>query len=399
MFDWDAYMEEVYGVFNNGTLDYSNLKGDTGALVYPAGFVWLFSAFYKLFDWDYVHFTTEYDWSRKNISGYEERVIRPTNRIYGIQAMYLFVYLGVLTLLFRVFKRTKAIPPYVFALVSLSRRVHSIFVLGLFNDCFALLFFMISLDLFTRDNWLLGCFWYSVAVSIKMNILLFAPGLLLLLLKRFGVRETIFKYIVVCALVQIVIALPFLATYPKEYIKGAFDFGRQFYHQWSVNWQFVPESIFQSKLWSTGLILGQLCTLLAFVVNRWCVLEGGVLLSFNYYTEVSSPSSNLKKSGKSLAVEHIVNVMFVSNFIGICFCRSLHYQFYVWYHFSIAYLLFAQTLFPKYLNFLLITVIEVAWNQHHPMIWSSLVLFCSHFIILFGLWRGSRLKMPKRNSA
>merc|ERR1711991_367720 len=60
IFDWDAYMEEVYGVFHNHTFDYSKLKGDTGALVYPAGFVWLYTIFYKLFQWDYVHFTTEY---------------------------------------------------------------------------------------------------------------------------------------------------------------------------------------------------------------------------------------------------------------------------------------------------------------------------------------------------
>ena len=74
-------MEEVYGAFHNRTFDYSKLKGDTGALVYPAGFVWLYTIFYKLFLWDYVHFTTEYPESRKNISGYDERTIRPTGRM------------------------------------------------------------------------------------------------------------------------------------------------------------------------------------------------------------------------------------------------------------------------------------------------------------------------------
>ena len=48
IFDWDAYMEEVYGAFHNRTVDYSKLKGDTGALVYPAGFVWVYTIFYKL---------------------------------------------------------------------------------------------------------------------------------------------------------------------------------------------------------------------------------------------------------------------------------------------------------------------------------------------------------------
>lgn len=39
--DWKAYMEEVQGV-ENGEYDYANLKGGTGPLVYPGGFVWIF---------------------------------------------------------------------------------------------------------------------------------------------------------------------------------------------------------------------------------------------------------------------------------------------------------------------------------------------------------------------
>ena len=36
--DWKAYMDEVGG-FLDGERDYLNLRGDTGPLVYPAGFV------------------------------------------------------------------------------------------------------------------------------------------------------------------------------------------------------------------------------------------------------------------------------------------------------------------------------------------------------------------------
>jgi len=42
--DWKAYMEEVEGV-ENGEYDYANLKGGTGPLVYPGGFVWIFMMF------------------------------------------------------------------------------------------------------------------------------------------------------------------------------------------------------------------------------------------------------------------------------------------------------------------------------------------------------------------
>jgi alpha-1,3-mannosyltransferase len=40
-------MQEVEG-FWNGTTDYSQLKGDTGPLVYPAGFVYIFLGLYHL---------------------------------------------------------------------------------------------------------------------------------------------------------------------------------------------------------------------------------------------------------------------------------------------------------------------------------------------------------------
>lgn len=40
--DWKAYMQEVAG-FLDGERNYYNLKGDTGPLVYPAGFVYIFS--------------------------------------------------------------------------------------------------------------------------------------------------------------------------------------------------------------------------------------------------------------------------------------------------------------------------------------------------------------------
>ena len=40
-------MQEVEGVVN-GTWDYTHLKGDTGPLVYPAGFVYFFGILYYI---------------------------------------------------------------------------------------------------------------------------------------------------------------------------------------------------------------------------------------------------------------------------------------------------------------------------------------------------------------
>ena len=47
--DWQAYMQEVKG-FLDGERNYLKLKGDTGPLVYPAGFVYIFSLLYYVTD-------------------------------------------------------------------------------------------------------------------------------------------------------------------------------------------------------------------------------------------------------------------------------------------------------------------------------------------------------------
>jgi len=39
--DWVAYMQEVT-TYQNGERDYVNIRGDTGPLVYPAGFLYLY---------------------------------------------------------------------------------------------------------------------------------------------------------------------------------------------------------------------------------------------------------------------------------------------------------------------------------------------------------------------
>jgi alpha-1,3-mannosyltransferase len=62
--DWKAYMQEVAGVIESvssihishskhppqGIYDYKELRGDTGPLVYPAGFVYIYSLLYWITD-------------------------------------------------------------------------------------------------------------------------------------------------------------------------------------------------------------------------------------------------------------------------------------------------------------------------------------------------------------
>ena len=81
-------MQEVEGVVGtNGTWDYTHLKGDTGPLVYPAGFVYFFTILY---------YVTNYGTNIK-------------------LAQYIFAgfYLLNLALVFRIYSKSKRVSYFV----------------------------------------------------------------------------------------------------------------------------------------------------------------------------------------------------------------------------------------------------------------------------------------------
>ncbi|XP_061861787.1 dol-P-Man:Man(5)GlcNAc(2)-PP-Dol alpha-1,3-mannosyltransferase [Colius striatus] len=355
--DWKAYMEEVEG-FANGTLDYTRLQGGTGPLVYPAGFVYIFLGLYHA-----------------------------TGRGADIRlAQYLFagLYLLNLLLVFRIYCRTNKVPPYVFFFMCCaSYRIHSIFVLRLFNDPVAMVILFLAINLFLEDCWSWGCLLFSLAVSVKMNILLFAPGLLFLLLQRFGLLGCIPK-LCICALLQVVLGLPFLLVNPVGYLTRSFDLGRQFQFKWTVNWRFLPEEVFQSRAFHVALLLAHLAGLGLFAARRWCRSEESI------FSLLRDPAER-KPPPPPLTVNKIVFVLFSSNFLGLCCSRSLHYQFYVWYFHTLPYLLWCTptTKLAHMPKVLLLGVIELCWNTYPSTICSSLSLHICHGLILLQLWSGT----------
>lgn len=356
--DWKAYMQEVEG-FLNGTLDYGELKGDTGPLVYPGGFVYLFSLLYFL--------------------------TGRGNDIRLAQYLYLMFYLILLQLVFRLYRKSKKVPAYCLVIMCFTTyRIHSLFVLRLFNDPIAVILFYASLNLMLDDKWSLGSTFYSLAVSVKMNILLYSPALLLAYLNILGLKKTIFQ-LFLCASIQVIIGLPFILYNPYSYIKGSFDFGRVFLYQWTVNWRFLPEYIFLNRWFHLFLLLLHISLLCVFlrIINKY----------FNTYAKLkyiqSGVKSQLKKKSAHVNMDSVVQLFlfpfFVVNFIGIICGRSLHYQFYVWYYHSIPYLLWCCN-FSVISRLTLLGVIELCWNIYPSTNISSIVLLMSHLMILVSLY-------------
>ncbi|XP_021907001.1 dol-P-Man:Man(5)GlcNAc(2)-PP-Dol alpha-1,3-mannosyltransferase [Carica papaya] len=353
--DWDAYMSQVSG-FLGGERDYINLKGDTGPLVYPAGFLYVYSAI-------------------QYVTGGE---------VYAAQILFGTLYIINLGIILFIYLKTDVLPWWALSLLCLSKRIHSIFVLRLFNDCCAMTLLHAALACLLCRKWHLGLIIFSGAVSIKMNVLLYAPPLLLLLLKVMNIGGVI-SALAGAALVQILLGLPFLTSHPIAYISRAFNLGRVFIHFWSVNFKFVPESVFVSKEFAVFLLITHLTLLATFAHYRWCKHEGG-LLRFLYSRDFSVKlTSSLSSSSRILKEEHILTTMFVGNFIGIICARSLHYQFYSWYFYSLPYLLW-RTPFPTLLRLVLFGGVEFCWNVYPSQVFTSALLLCLHLVILWGLW-------------
>ncbi|KAF6142489.1 hypothetical protein GIB67_039453 [Kingdonia uniflora] len=171
--DWDAYMSQVSG-FLEGERDYSNLKGDTGPLVYPAGFLYMYSA---------IQFVTG-------------------GEVYPSQILFGILYIINLGIVLFIYVKTDVLPWWALSLLCLSKRVHSIFVLRLFNDCYAMTLLHAALATLLCQRWHMGLIIFSVAVSIKMNVLLYAPPLLLLMLKSLSIGGVI-SALAGAALVQV----------------------------------------------------------------------------------------------------------------------------------------------------------------------------------------------------
>ena len=96
-----------------------------------------------------------------------------------------------------------------------------------------------------------------------------------------------------------------------------------------------------------------------------------ILSAFNRHRNVSS--------------HFIITTIFVSNFIGIAFARTLHYQFYVWYFHTIPYLLWHSVTIPVYLRCFVFLSIEIAFNVYPATWWSSLLLQVKWYIVYFAM--------------
>lgn len=358
-------------------------------------------------------------------------------------------------LVLRLYCKSRRVPPYVLIICAFtSYRIHSIYVLRLFNDPIAVLFLYLALNLFVDRKWYMGSIAFSLGVSIKMNILLFAPALLLFYITNLGYVKTAIQ-LFVCAAVQVILGAPFLLTYPQEYIKNSFNLGRIFEHKWTVNYRFLDRDTFEDKYFHIGLLVVHVLLLAVYAkpcfnyFQSYCRLrqlekqltpqitaqnkqlkeektkpkakkvakkDEDEKLSEEQQQFLNSFEKGLKKNPGTTAppkkIEEEPEVIpeqysihfdqciqlallpfFLSNLIGLVCARSLHYQFYVWYFHSLPYLAWCAD-YRVSVRFLILLLIEFCWNQYPSTIISSILLHVCHIALLLGISRNLFKKIP-----
>jgi hypothetical protein len=115
----------------------------------------------------------------------------------------------------------------------------------------------------------------SLALSVKMSILLYLPAVAVILLKRRGLLRSL-GYMCIVVAIQIGLGSRFLFAFPWEYLKCSFDFSRQFLYIWTVNWKMMSEEAFLSRHFTYSLLACHVSTLLVVGHYYWCRAEGGI---------------------------------------------------------------------------------------------------------------------------
>lgn len=267
-------------------------------------------------------------------------------------------------------------------------------MLRCFNDCFATFFLWLAILLFQHGSWLTGSLVYSWGVGIKMSLLLVLPMVGILIFFTQGVFGTVAVLGSMGAL-QLLTATPFL-RFPWAYLSRAFEFSRQFFFKWTVNWRFVGEDVFLSKQFSYTLLALHASVLLTFIVTRWLPPTGKSLPDVLRAT--FSQNQNWGPLHKGFSPKYILTTILTANVIGLLFARSLHYQFYAYLAWSTPYLLWRSGQHPVS-QYVLWAAQEWAWNVFPSTPLSSAVVVGVMAITVALVWIGTADDVPSAQRA
>ena len=126
--------------------------------------------------------------------------------------------------------------------------------------------------------------------------------------------------------------------------------------KWSVNFKFLPSDVFYSVKLTFTVLAAHVYTLYLFG-RRLTRVHGGFCALLRARPKIRSDCLS-----RELRSEHVLWVLCVSNFVGVAFARSLHFQFYSWYFHALPFLLWSCESMPTLIRLFIFAALEYAWS-------------------------------------
>jgi alpha-1,3-mannosyltransferase len=358
-------MQQV-SLFVNGENDYFLLKGDTGPLVYPAFHLYIYSGLYYLTD-------------------------NGTN-IFKAQCVFALLYLCTLAIVLACYRRVGA-PPWLLVPLVLSKRLHSIFLLRLFNDAWVTFFLWAAIYGFTDGGFHYGGFLWSAAVGVKMTALVAAPAAGVIVLQGLGTSEASFVGMY-CIMIQLLSSFPFVQEGNFHYFLASFDFGRQFLYKWTVNWRFVGEEVFTSKAFATSLLVVHVSIMLFFLQTQWVKPSSSSILDFLHKYTRTMDNKTEQTYVRNVTPTFAMDTMLGSIAIGLLCARTLHYQFFAYLGWASPYLLWRAGVHPV-LIVANLAAQEWAWLVYPSTSASSVTVVVQLIVAVVSAWFAPVINPPQ----
>lgn len=203
-----------------------------------------------------------------------------------------------------------------------------------------------------------------------MSLLLSLPAFGVILFLTRGITGGL-KQASLMAQLQVLIGLPFLQKDWRGYLSKAFEFSRQFFFKWTVNWRFVGEERFLSQEFSVALLIGHI-GMLGIFATKWLRPSGlSIPEIIMAVAKGKEPLVNIQSVVASrITPTFVMTTILTANTIGMLFARSLHYQFFAYLAWSTPFLLWKSGIHPV-LQYGLWAAQEWAWNVYPSTEFSS----------------------------
>ena len=279
-------------------------------------------------------------------------------------------------------------PPYILVLLIFSKRLHSIFMLRLFNDCFAVLALFTSIYAYQKGFYTLGSLVYSFGLGTKLSLALAGPAIAIVLFQVLEPSRAM-NALMLMLQMQIVVGFQFWSVNARAYFGRAFELGRQFLFKWTVNWRFAGEQRFLSGNFAIGLLVANATILAIFLQTRWLRPSGLSPPRMAMTIFKPLPPQMQRQLRRNVSPDFILTSILTSMIVGMLCARSLHYQFYAYVAWSTPFLLWKSGM-PPYLVCAIWAAQEWAWNVYPSTETSSVIVVGCLAVQVIGVWWGTR---------